>query len=113
MKNTYTVSGVYGSNNKNCRIFVAEGYGNTRWYAVEGSHNINCTCDFIEVNCNVESLQDIDTKNHNVPITSERELSQAISNNNIHSHYETDPEEKHWNNVATHNERFSSHGEDW
>ena len=71
---TKTVSGYYGSNNTPCNIFVYELYNGANWYCVEGSCNVNATCDDIEEGCNIEELADDDCCTASSPIDSEDEL---------------------------------------
>ena len=58
--NTRTVQGYYGSGHTACQIFVYTLANGQNWYVIEGSRNVNCTYEDIELGCDVETLSDHD-----------------------------------------------------
>jgi len=60
MSELKTVSGTYGPALNPCEVFIYENRDGTRWYACEGSKNVNLTPDKIRNGVNVERLTDID-----------------------------------------------------
>lgn len=76
--NTYTVSGTYGSSKTPCDVFVAEKRNGSKWYAVEGSTNVNLTYEDIQDGVDVEEVGDVDTFSAQKEINSEEELIEAI-----------------------------------
>ena len=75
---TDTIDGTYGSSETPCVVFVyrtRDGF----WYAVEGSLNVNHTCEWVgEGAINVETLQDDDFFTASVPIDSEEILLEQV-----------------------------------
>lgn len=79
MSNLREVDGFYGHNRPNpTTIFVYEKRNGSRWYAVEGSENINLTYDEIEEGCNVEALTDCDHMGANKPVESLDDLEREV-----------------------------------
>lgn len=76
--NTYTVTGTYGSNNTACNVFVYKRY-DFNWYVIEGSKNVNGTCDDIENGIDVEAVIDLETTSSNTGIQTEYELEAFIN----------------------------------
>ena len=73
------VEGYYGvSRPIRTTIFVYEQSNGSRWYAVEGSENINCTYDEIEEDTNVEKLRDFDTLGADKPVNSLEDLEREV-----------------------------------
>ena len=75
---TLTINGFYGTDNE-AEIFIYEtdqGY----WYAVDGSHNVNCTWDeeILSDGCNIEGLEDHESFTWNCTIDSEEDLQISV-----------------------------------
>jgi hypothetical protein len=86
---TLTINGLYGNGNE-AEIFVYEteqGY----WYAVEGSHNVNCTWDdaILEYGCNIEKLEDHDHFSWANSVDSEDDLKIAVADEDTETNYNT------------------------
>lgn len=75
---TYTIDGYYGASKTPAKIFVGEYWPGNAYYCVDGSCNVNKTCDELEDGINVEEVEDIDTFTTANPITSETDLRLAI-----------------------------------
>ena len=73
-----TIQGYYGSGNTPCDVFTYENNNGSTWYVVDGSLNVNCTYDDIELGVDVETLSDIDCFTWSSPIESESELTNAV-----------------------------------
>lgn len=71
------VQGYYGRNTPTT-IFVYDKRNGSRWYAVEGSENINRTMDEIETGTNVEELRDYDTLGADKPVNSLEDLEREV-----------------------------------
>lgn len=67
---TYELIATYGSNLTPCTLFAGETRNGLRWYAVEGSTNVNATYDDIEDGCSIEELADVDYFTASAPIGS-------------------------------------------
>jgi len=79
MSNLREVQGYYGvSRPTPTTIFVYEKRNGAKWYAVEGSTNINKTYDEIEEGVNVETLSDCDTIGANNPVNSLEDLEKEV-----------------------------------
>lgn len=76
--NTYTVSGTYGSPKTPCDVFVAENRNGSKWYAADGSTNVNLTYDEIQDGVDIEELSDEDCFTIKNGIDSEEALIEAI-----------------------------------
>jgi hypothetical protein len=76
--NTYTVSGTYGSSKTPCDVFVAENRNGSKWYAADGSTNVNLTYDEIQDGVDIEELSDSDCFSIKNGIDSEEALIEAI-----------------------------------
>lgn len=75
---TKTVSGTYGSGKTACDVFVASDRNGLNWYAIEGSQNVNATCEDIDDGVDVELLSDVDTFTWPAGIDSEETLEMAV-----------------------------------
>jgi hypothetical protein len=66
-----TISATYGGFMTPCTVFVYD-----RWYAVEGSHNVNRapSDDELTDGVDIETIQDVDTFTSGEPIDSEETL---------------------------------------
>lgn len=69
----YEINGYYGSGKTPATVFV---YG--KWYAVEGSVNVNKTLQEITNGTNVEELSDVDMFTASKPIDSLQELIDQV-----------------------------------
>jgi hypothetical protein len=78
MANLREVSGTYGSGKTPCTVFVYENRNGSRWYAAEGSVNVNKTYDEIEEGVDIEELSDDDAFTWSSPIESLEELEIAV-----------------------------------
>lgn len=79
MRNLREVQGYYGFRSPTpTTIFVYDKRDGSRWYAVEGSENINRTYDEIETGTNVESLSDFDTMGADKPVNSLEDLEREV-----------------------------------
>ena len=78
MANLREVSGTYGSGNTPCTVFVYEFLSGKKWYAAEGSLNVNKTYDDIEDGVDIEELHDFDAFTWSSPINSLEELEIAV-----------------------------------
>lgn len=56
----YTVSGTYGGSKTPCKVHVHEDVHGLRWYAADGSMNVNATYDEIKEGVDIETLEDVD-----------------------------------------------------
>jgi len=56
----YIVNGFYGSGNTPCTVLVYPTRSGGAWYCVDGSVQVNYTCDEISLGVDVEMLQDVD-----------------------------------------------------
>lgn len=81
---TRTVSGTYGSHQTECDIIVYE-TNQGKWYAVDGSLNVNCTFDDIENGVDVELLRDHDCCTAPKPINNEHQLESLIDEDGLNS----------------------------
>lgn len=77
MSNLREVQGYYGRGTSTT-IFVYEKRNGAKWYAVEGSVNINKTYDEIEQGVNVEELSDEDTLGADAPVNSLEDLEREV-----------------------------------
>ena len=75
---TRTVSGTYGSDKTPCDVYVYEDWGASRWYAVDGSANVNCTWQNIEDGVDVEEIEDFNMFTWPDGVHSEEELEDAV-----------------------------------
>jgi hypothetical protein len=79
MNNLKEIQGYYGvSRPTPTTIFVYEKRNGEKWYAVEGSTNINCTYDEIKTGTNVEELSDCDTIGADNPVNSLEDLEREV-----------------------------------
>jgi len=76
--NTYTVNGTYGSGKTPCEVFVAENRNGSKWYAAEGSTNVNLTYDEIQEGVDIEEISDVDCFTSGKEIDSEETLIEQI-----------------------------------
>jgi hypothetical protein len=76
--NLLTVNGTYGSSKTPCLVFVAENRNGSRWYAAEGSKNVNLTYDEIQDGVDIEELDDVDFFTSGQEIDSEETLEEQI-----------------------------------
>ena len=75
---TYTVNGTSGRSKTPCDVFVAENRNGSKWYAAEGSTNVNLTYDEIEDGVDIEELSDVDCFTTKAEIDSEETLVEQI-----------------------------------
>ncbi|WP_422451905.1 hypothetical protein [Endozoicomonas sp. ALC066] len=75
---TYTVDGTYGRSKNPCEVFVYEQRNGSKWYAVEGSTNVNRTWDDIKDGVDVEELSDDDHFTAENSIESEEDLQREV-----------------------------------
>jgi len=79
--NQYTVNGTYGGFQTPCVVYVYTentSLGETFWYAVEDSVNVNATLEPIYEGVDVETLADEETFTASEPITSESQLREEV-----------------------------------
>lgn len=74
---TFEVNGTYGSQFTPCTVFVVQ-QGQKKWYACEGSVNVNCTLDDIQDGIDVEELIDVDMFTWPKGIHSLKDLELAV-----------------------------------
>jgi len=75
---TRTVQGYYGMSHNPCDVICFDVGDGRTWYAVEGSQNVNCTYDEVDLGVNIELLDDVDAFTWTSPIDSEEELEEAV-----------------------------------
>jgi len=75
----YEVNGTYGRSKNESTIYVAEMPNGSKWYAVDGSQNVNCTYEDIEDGCDVEELADVDCFTWPKRVNSLDELEAAVN----------------------------------
>lgn len=88
---TSTIQGYYGKANA-CYIYVLEQSDGAKWYATEGSTNVNCTYDDLNQGVNVERVKDFDSFQADTPIDSEEALEREVADFNGESEPEAEPE---------------------
>ena len=76
--NSYSVTGTYGHSKTPCVVFVAENRNGSKWYAAEGSTNVNLTYDEIKEGVDIEELSDVDCFTTKTEIDSEETLVEQI-----------------------------------
>lgn len=78
MSDLREVNGTYGSGMTPCTVFVYENWNGSRWYAAEGSMNVNRTYDDIEDGVDIEELSDYRSFTWSSPINSLEDLETAV-----------------------------------
>ncbi len=76
---TYELNGFYGSRQTPCTVLVCED-GDTKWYCVENSVNVNATNDSLEDGVDVEAVTDHDCFTWSSPIETLEELENSVAN---------------------------------
>lgn len=74
----FEISGMYGSQDTPCTVFVAKMSNGGCWYAIEDSLNVHFVYDEPQDGESVEGLQDVDFFTAGKPINSLDELERQI-----------------------------------
>jgi len=76
--NTYELDCTYGSNKTPDTLYVYEQSNGLKWYAVDGSQNVNATYENLEDEVGIEEVSDVDAFTWPKGVNSLEELEIAV-----------------------------------